>query len=468
MKNFILFIALFFSFSATAQNFQIGETPAPAGDTVFIQNSGGGTVFPLMLDPDLFFRVEAPTYYFGGATFSNDNINEWKIAFGWGDHSLAGYLSSESDPTVPSFIKSITNTEKTNWNTVYSAMTTFTTASNTQTFTNKSGNISLWTNDAGFITLSNSGTFTNKGGLISMWTNDVGYLTTENDGNSSNEIQNLGGTGRRITLTSGGSYTIPLTPWDSILTKPTTLSGFGITDPVVLTSGSYSNPSWLTSVAKSKITFTGSSANYVAADGSEIPFPDIDVIPIGTVISGIWASAPDGYLLLRGGTIGDASSGATVFANALMQDLFQLLWSSFADSEASVSGGRGASASADWAAHKTIQLPDIRGRFVLGKATSGTGTTLGGLGGQLDMVYSIDPPNTSSASAGSHSHTGTTTAPSAASGLLAIGSGFASATHTHTFTTSNDGSHTHDTNISSFNTSANTPAFISLNYAIKY
>jgi hypothetical protein len=36
--------------------------------------------------------------------------------------------------------------------------------------------------------------------------------------------------------------------------KPTTLAGYGITDPVVLTSGSYSNPAWITTLAWGKIT----------------------------------------------------------------------------------------------------------------------------------------------------------------------------------------------------------------------
>lgn len=42
--------------------------------------------------------------------------------------------------------------------------------------------------------------------------------------------------------------------WSTITVTPTTLSGYGITDPVVLTSGTYSNPSWITGLAWSKIT----------------------------------------------------------------------------------------------------------------------------------------------------------------------------------------------------------------------
>lgn len=54
------------------------------------------------------------------------------------------------------------------------------------------------------------------------------------------------------------SYVNPLwitsLPWTKIISTPTTLSGYGITDPVVVTSSFYPNPSWLTTLAWSKIT----------------------------------------------------------------------------------------------------------------------------------------------------------------------------------------------------------------------
>jgi hypothetical protein len=45
----------------------------------------------------------------------------WDTAYGWGNHASAGYLTSftESDPTVPSHVKSITTTNVSNWNTAY-------------------------------------------------------------------------------------------------------------------------------------------------------------------------------------------------------------------------------------------------------------------------------------------------------------------------------------------------------------
>tara|TARA_E500000331_G_scaffold29745_1_gene25025 strand:- start:2320 stop:6795 length:4476 start_codon:yes stop_codon:yes gene_type:complete len=46
---------------------------------------------------------------------------QWDTAYGWGDHSAAGYLTSftESDPTVPAHVKSITSTNISNWNSAY-------------------------------------------------------------------------------------------------------------------------------------------------------------------------------------------------------------------------------------------------------------------------------------------------------------------------------------------------------------
>jgi hypothetical protein len=46
---------------------------------------------------------------------------QWDTAYGWGNHATAGYLTSftETDPTVPSFVKSITSTNISNWNSAY-------------------------------------------------------------------------------------------------------------------------------------------------------------------------------------------------------------------------------------------------------------------------------------------------------------------------------------------------------------
>ncbi|MGW1422692.1 hypothetical protein ACWAT4_21560 [Bradyrhizobium manausense] len=65
-----------------------------------------------------------------------------------------------------------------------------------------------------------------------------------------------------------------------------------------------------------------------------------------------------GFVRTNGRTIGSATSGATERANADTSALFAFLWNQ--DPNLAVSGGRGASAAADFAANKTIALPDFR------------------------------------------------------------------------------------------------------------
>jgi hypothetical protein len=77
-----------------------------------------------------------------------------------------------------------------------------------------------------------------------------------------------------------------------------------------------------------------------------------------------------GWVRANGNTIGSATSGATERANADCQSLFQYLWTN--DTSLTVSTGRGASAAADWAANKTITLPDMRGRTLAGMDTMGS------------------------------------------------------------------------------------------------
>ncbi|MCI0418692.1 MAG: hypothetical protein L0312_05635 [Acidobacteria bacterium] len=83
--------------------------------------------------------------------------------------------------------------------------------------------------------------------------------------------------------------------------------------------------------------------------------------------------ADPGWVLMNDTTIGNAASGASGRANADTVALFTLLWTNTADAQCAVSGGRGASAAADYAANKTIALPKALGRAL---ATFGTGVGL--------------------------------------------------------------------------------------------
>jgi len=87
-----------------------------------------------------------------------------------------------------------------------------------------------------------------------------------------------------------------------------------------------------------------------------------------------------GFVRANGRTIGSATSGATERANLDCLALFQYLWG--ADANLAVSGGRGASAAADWAANKTIALPDWRGRALAGLDDMGNSAA-----GRLTATY---------------------------------------------------------------------------------
>jgi hypothetical protein len=88
--------------------------------------------------------------------------------------------------------------------------------------------------------------------------------------------------GNAGTVTNGvyttGSYSNPswitALAWSKITSTPTTISGYGITD-AVSTGGSYSNPSWITSLAGSKITGdisgkAGSATNIAGGDANKV------------------------------------------------------------------------------------------------------------------------------------------------------------------------------------------------------
>jgi microcystin-dependent protein len=145
-------------------------------------------------------------------------------------------------------------------------------------------------------------------------------------------------------------------------------------------------------------TFTGTPAAPTAAAGANstqlattafVTGALGTTVPTGATVMWWSASAPSGWLLLEGGTIGNGSSGGTARANADTENLFGYLWDSLTNSEAAVSGGRGANASADFAANKTITLPNFKGRSPLGSGQgntaegggAGTSRTRGAVGG---------------------------------------------------------------------------------------
>lgn len=68
-----------------------------------------------------------------------------------------------------------------------------------------------------------------------------------------------------------------------------------------------------------------------------------------------------GFVRMNERTIGSTGSGATERANADTEALFVYLWNNCSDAVAPVSGGRGSTAEADFAANKTITVPTMQG-----------------------------------------------------------------------------------------------------------
>lgn len=108
-----------------------------------------------------------------------------------------------------------------------------------------------------------------------------------------------------------------------------------------------------------------------------MPQQQLVSLPTGVKVLYFSATAPSGWITLTGSsairTLGDSSSGADR-ANADTESLFSLIWNNMADAQAPVSSGRGANAAADFAAHKTITIPDPRGRAIIGTG-QGSGLT---------------------------------------------------------------------------------------------
>ncbi|MDQ5916155.1 MAG: hypothetical protein QG584_2049 [Pseudomonadota bacterium] len=136
------------------------------------------------------------------------------------------------------------------------------------------------------------------------------------------------------------------------------------------------------------------------------------VMATGDIKARYGTGALAGFVRLNGRTIGSAVSGANERANIDCGPLFQYLWG--ADTSLTVSGGRGASAVADWLANKTLTLPDARNRVFAGLGdmgnsdaglfaglsfSKGDGVTLGSiLAGTVTLATENLPPYTPSGS----------------------------------------------------------------------
>lgn len=130
------------------------------------------------------------------------------------------------------------------------------------------------------------------------------------------------------------------------------------------------------------------------------------------------SSPPTGWLILDGSAV-----SRTTYA-----DLYAVLGTTFGVGDGST----------------TFNLPDMRQRFPLGVAASGTGSTLGGTGGTIDHTHSVNVANTTSG------------VPSATTMVMA-GVGATVATDTHT----------HDTDPASATSGTANPPFMAVHFIIR-
>lgn len=154
-----------------------------------------------------------------------------------------------------------------------------------------------------------------------------------------------------------------------------------------------------------------------------------------------------GFVRGNGRTIGSASSGASERANADTSALFQYLWA--ADSTLTVSSGRGGTAAGDFAANKTIALPDYRSRTLAGLADMGN-TALTILSG--NVVDNSETVSTLGATLGVGSVT-LTAAQIAAHAHPATFAGSAMAAHSHSIHSRDDSGQPSGSTVSDNNSS---------------
>jgi microcystin-dependent protein len=108
------------------------------------------------------------------------------------------------------------------------------------------------------------------------------------------------------------------------------------------------------------------------------------------------AGTLSGWVRSNGKTIGSSSSAGTERANSDTQALYEYLWANFTDAQCPVSTGRGASASADFNANKTIGTLDMRGMTNIG---------LDDMGSSAASRITVGSPTSAASSGGAEKQT---------------------------------------------------------------
>lgn len=212
--------------------------------------------------------------------------------------------------------------------------------------------------------------------------------------------------GCKLYTIQAGTTSTPQTAYqDSDLTLPlpypTLCDAYGRLPQIFLADGSI----------KLRLTKSNGSQVFVldgvlvvgasSGGGGGSPVDPTTIIATGDLKARYGTGVLSGFVRANGRTIGSATSGATERANADAQTLFEYLWNT--DANLAVSTGRGANSAADWAANKTIALPDWRGRALAFLDDMGSTAA-----GRLTASYFGAVATVLGAAGGAESHTLTT------------------------------------------------------------
>jgi microcystin-dependent protein len=133
-------------------------------------------------------------------------------------------------------------------------------------------------------------------------------------------------------------------------------------------------------------------------------FQVVNPTPLPEIISGAHSSARTNEVPLDSQTLSKTTNGDITGTQYELH--YKYLWDNFADGQAPVAGGRGASAQADWDADKAITTPDFQDRVVMGVSSGGSITTVGDTTGATTVASSgtIGGTTLSVSQIPSHSH----------------------------------------------------------------
>lgn len=164
----------------------------------------------------------------------------------------------------------------------------------------------------------------------------------------------------------------------------------------------------------------------------------VTAVPTGSILMWGTATPPTNYLLCDGSAVSRATYST-----------LNTLWSAAGYPFGSGDGST------------TFNVPDLRGKFPLGTAASGTGSTLGGSGGSLDHTHT-GPSHTHTATVTRTGWGGTQAVGASTQGLMQASDGVALnltvSQNDQTFTSSASGTG---------NTGTANPAYLAVNYIVK-